>query len=265
MTTYSYTKTPVAVDRLTQEIQQSSIVTALDHINLFGVALDINFRADLSDTDKTTLDDLVSAHAGAPLVQNVVQPVYLQDGSGNTINQIDTDNAQIVRIKAAKKGWTYTATAFEFITAQIGSMIALNVDASSKSWVTLKIYDAAGVEITDPALQSNAVRTHVDFEPPYDYEVIGGEMRITPALSTDMRLFIIAVPDVPYAYGGSRVMAENLNLRFLLPGNMFQVDGRVSKFLQASSTNHTNKLRLVFWHAAGVQENLMVTIEHFRQ
>jgi hypothetical protein len=191
--------------------------------------------------------------------------IIVTDGSGNALNQIDTDNAQIVRIKAAKKGWTYTATAFEFITAKVGSMIALNIDATSKSWVTIKLYDVNGIEITDSSLESTAVRTHVDFEPPYDYEVIGGEMRITPLLSTDMRLFIVAVPDVPYASGGSRVMAENLNLRFLVPVNMFQVDGRVSKFLQYNSTYHTNKLRLVFWHAAGIQENLMVTIEHFRQ
>lgn len=78
MTTYSYTKTPCAIDRLTQEIQQSPIVTALDHMNLFGSALDILFKADLSDTDKSLLDALVAAHAGQPLPQNTVTPVTVQ-------------------------------------------------------------------------------------------------------------------------------------------------------------------------------------------
>lgn len=189
----------------------------------------------------------------------------ITDGKGNALNQIDTDNAQIVRIKAAKKGWTYTATAFEFKTSVLDSVVALNFDASTKSYITIALFDSLGVRITDPLLASSAVRTQIDFEPPYDYEVIGGEMRITPVLVSDMRLFIIAVPDVPYAYGGSRVMAENLNLRFLLPGNMFQVDGRVSKFLQYSSIYHTNKLRFVFWHSPGIQEEMLVIVEHFRQ
>lgn len=75
MTTYSYTKTPIAIDRLTKEINTSAIITALDHMNLFGAALDIIFKADLSDGDKTILDGLVAAHDGTPLPSNASTPV----------------------------------------------------------------------------------------------------------------------------------------------------------------------------------------------
>jgi hypothetical protein len=78
MTTYSYTMALIAVDRLTQEIQTSSIVTALDHINALGSAVDTFFKADLSATDKTTLDAVVAAHTGVPLPSNQVQNVSVQ-------------------------------------------------------------------------------------------------------------------------------------------------------------------------------------------
>jgi hypothetical protein len=57
----------VATDRLTQEIQQSSIVTALDYINTNADACNIYFKAALSGTDQTTLNGIVAAHSGVPL------------------------------------------------------------------------------------------------------------------------------------------------------------------------------------------------------
>ena len=78
MTEYDYTKSPCAIDRLTQEVQQSSIATALDHMNLYGDALSVFFKADLSDGDKTTLDGLVTAHGGTPLPINQTQSVAVQ-------------------------------------------------------------------------------------------------------------------------------------------------------------------------------------------
>lgn len=65
-TTYSYTKT-TDIPRLTQEIGTSSIVTALDHMNLTGTALSIIFKDILSTADNTTLDAVVAAHSGLPL------------------------------------------------------------------------------------------------------------------------------------------------------------------------------------------------------
>ena len=55
MTTYTYTKDSVAINRLTQEIQTSLITIVLDHITLNGAELDIIFKADLSDSEKTIL------------------------------------------------------------------------------------------------------------------------------------------------------------------------------------------------------------------
>ncbi len=54
-------------DRLTQEIADSAIVTALDYIDTAGDDCDIWFVDALSGGDQTTLDTIVANHSGDPL------------------------------------------------------------------------------------------------------------------------------------------------------------------------------------------------------
>jgi len=61
----------VATDRLAQEIRDSAILTALDHIDTSGDACDVWFRAELSSGDVDVLDALVAAHSGEPLADPV--------------------------------------------------------------------------------------------------------------------------------------------------------------------------------------------------
>lgn len=67
MSQYDYTKYPVAIDSLAQQINTSAIVTALDHITTYGSSLSILFKTDLSGGDKTVLDAIVANHDGKPL------------------------------------------------------------------------------------------------------------------------------------------------------------------------------------------------------
>jgi len=69
MNEYVYTIDPLSVDRLTQEIQQSAIVTSLNHIDSLGDQVSIWFNAALSGGDETLLDGIVAAHTGVPLAQ----------------------------------------------------------------------------------------------------------------------------------------------------------------------------------------------------
>jgi hypothetical protein len=67
MSQYTFTKSPVALDRLTQEIVTSAIVTALDHCTILGSTLDVFFKDDLSSGDQTILSGIVTAHSGLAL------------------------------------------------------------------------------------------------------------------------------------------------------------------------------------------------------
>lgn len=77
MTTYNYTINPFNADSLTLEIQQSTITIVLDHISALGSSVDIVFKADLPTGDKTTLDAVVAAHTGIPLITNPVANVAI--------------------------------------------------------------------------------------------------------------------------------------------------------------------------------------------
>jgi hypothetical protein len=66
----------VAPDRLTLEIDESSIVTGLISITTNGDACFILFKDVLSGTDQTTLNAIVAAHSGVPL-PSAAQPVSL--------------------------------------------------------------------------------------------------------------------------------------------------------------------------------------------
>lgn len=57
----------VDLSRLTFEIQGSTIVTALDHIETNGDVCSIWFKAALSSGDTMVLDGIVAAHSGEPL------------------------------------------------------------------------------------------------------------------------------------------------------------------------------------------------------
>jgi hypothetical protein len=197
--------------------------------------------------------------------QPIIQDIVVTDGGSVRSDQFDTDGAQIVRIKAAKRGWTYSATACEFVLGLPGSMNALNVDGTQKSWITLKCYNDENELVTDPLLTDTVIRTEIDFEPPYDYEVIGGSLRQSEAPIDNIYFFIQAAPDIPAEYGGSKLMAEALNLRYLAPGNVFQVDGRVSKLLTYNAVTHQGKLRFIFWHTANAGDEIMMTVEYYKQ
>jgi len=68
--TYNITEFPnqkYDLSRLIQEIENSSIIIALDHINTTVTEVTILFKADLSSGDKIILDGIVSTHSGEPL------------------------------------------------------------------------------------------------------------------------------------------------------------------------------------------------------
>lgn len=83
VTNYQYSITTdfpndlVATGKLTTEIQNSVIVTALDSINTSGDSCDIRFKEALSSGDEDTLDGLVAAHDGVPVIGDAT---VLEDG-----------------------------------------------------------------------------------------------------------------------------------------------------------------------------------------
>lgn len=184
------------------------------------------------------------------------------------LTQQDSDGAMIVRNKAAMRGWTFCSLPFEFETARLSDTLYSKDSAgNSRSFITLKAYDSDNNEVTTPGIAganyASICKTVIDFEPPYDYEVIGGDLRTLSTISSDLRLWLIAAPDIA-APTGSKEMGGGINLRYLAPGNVWSVDGRVTKYATYNAVYHTGKIRLILKYPAGTNESLQVIVQLYK-
>lgn len=172
----------------------------------------------------------------------------------------DDDGDLLTRHKIAPRGWRYCAFGISLKTSEIGSLDVLKKNQNDSDInSTYKIYDINDVEITDNTNKLNAVRTSVTFEPMFNISVISGMINQT---SQKVLLDVVVVPDVPENMGGSKYFAQNINLKI---HNAIIVDGKAPKLLNYNSTYHTNKIKFDMFHAAGVNEEIQVILQAYRE
>lgn len=177
----------------------------------------------------------------------------------------DSDGANLSRIKQAPTGWTYQLKGFEFATALAGSLINRDHNNQNLVDITEKFYDVNGNQLTEQSdLDSSCVKTVVDFEPTYDYYLIGGEAKNLVTPTNDTRISVIGVPDYPAPHG-SKVLIQNLNMRYITGSGKVSADGRASKgLLYNNPAPHTNKIRFVVHHAAGDKVNFGIVLQIYK-
>lgn len=181
----------------------------------------------------------------------------------------DIDGIPFARLKASKKGWSFWAVPIEITTSTLGgSVYCKDAAGTDISGITCKIYDGSNAEITTAGILNanlnTCVKTVLDFEPAFDYEMIGGALRINSNPSQDVRLWVIGAPDIPAIYGGSKEFASGVNLKFMAPDSSFEIDGRVTKYVTYSNVTHQGKLRIILKHPAGLNINLQFIIHTYR-
>lgn len=257
-------------DRLSQEIQQSNIVVALDHIetNSNPESTVVWFKAELSLTDETTLNDLVEEHVNEPLEENLPQEVAIV---ADTSIPKDADGAPIQRVKMTSSGWHYQLHGIEFETSRLNGIQSKKVDNSNYGFATEKFYELinnveteiTGENLNQGYLDTNCIKTIIDWEPNHDIEMLGGALKQLGVPTEDVRVWVVGVPDVPENYGGSKPFVVNMNLKYLT-GEGIRVDGRSAKYLTYNANNHTSKIRLIFRHPAGHKHKLLMVFELFK-
>lgn len=255
VTQYDYTKEAEPA-QLKLEIENSAIVTALDRVDLVGNdGLQVFFKEALSSGDETILDGLVTAH-----VPSVAPGVSLVEINGPK----DVDGSPMTRVKMFKSGVAVRFHFFGITTAKYSGAIHHKKSDNSTDfgYLTSKIYDASDVEITSSANEGSAVKTVLDFEPPnLDYEIIAGKFYQSAPPATDIYVHVVAVPDIPEASGGSINFCSNANLKRMPSGIAFETDGRVPKKMVYNASLHLSKMRIIFFHDAGVQHECMGELE----
>ena len=118
----------VQTTRLTQEIQVSPIVTALDRIDTSGDDCAIWFKDALSPGDKATLDGLVAVHSGADLPAEV-QPVSVT----NTTLTVNAMPPSGMKSNQISQNWC-DPTTWWYSAVRMTDEVAATTDPSRKVW-----------------------------------------------------------------------------------------------------------------------------------
>lgn len=177
----------------------------------------------------------------------------------------DPEGATLIRFKMAPSGWTFHAHAIEFETSVLNSLVNDKVDGTGWGDATLKFYDVNGTEITTQATaDTDCVKTILEWEPLYDYEVVGGFLSAATAVIDNARCYIVAVPDIPAGSGGSKVMVNGINMKHIDASSRLTVDGRTSKRMNYNATYHTNKMQVTMNHDVGSKNKLMIVFEVYK-
>jgi hypothetical protein len=263
MSLYDYTYSKLcSPDRLDSEIiAETQITKALDHIETASIPATtvLFFKEELPSNQKTALDAVVANHDGTPLPSHEVQPVELRDVA------TDNDGAFLTRPKMASIGWTFHLRCFQFETCTLNSLVNAKVDGTLWGDAVVEHYDASmNLLTTQQAIDSSCVLTSLAWEPTYDYEILGGNVRHIERPASPVYLFVTAVPDVPEVMGGTKRMVNGFDLQFLDPTDAVIADGHTPKRLNYSSTYHTNKIRLCLRHQAGFKHRIQFVIEVFK-
>lgn len=213
--------------------------------------------------DSKVLSDIASGNLilndGTNDISDVASAINFLKDTDTT--QRDSDGAVMTRSKITASGWNFQMLGFEIKTASANGVYAKDENGDNLNYFTYKMYDTNNQETQ---VEADAVKTVVDFEPPFDYEILGGQLLQKNPPSTDIHLAVIGVPDIPLAYGGSKKFIVGIDLAYVTSGRPFNSDGRAPKRLTYNSQLHTNKLRFVFNHGAGVQHEVMQILEYFR-
>lgn len=173
-----------------------------------------------------------------------------------------------VRHTTVRRLQNFNMRVFSFFTAKSGSLHNVNsVTGLPYHDVEYKLYDASGSLITDQALSGTAVKTVVDFEPHYNYEIVGGFADLPEGLrgGTTDQWFIggVGIPDLPVEMYGSIPYISEINVEAVQISRVVS-DGRATSYLPYKLYGYpTNKIRFYIKHPAGAQERFQFYLEHF--
>src|SRR5258708_2430323 len=98
--------------------------------------------------------------------------------SNGTIVPRAPDGRLDVRTTIASKAKNYRLRPFSVVPGDATSLVNLYVDMKPLTDITVTCYDVNSKATTDATV---SVKTVIDLEPPYDYEIIGGSVDIPPS------------------------------------------------------------------------------------
>jgi hypothetical protein len=250
-TKYSYNK-EVNPSKLRDEISTSSITIAVDYINGTTSTTDVFMKAALSPLEETALDDLVAQHTNTP-TENL-EPMIAHDG------------ATLIREQTSPIGWYYQLYGILFKTATEGSALKKLADGSSSSQYLIEgFYDEGGNALSGVDVATRTCRTVIEWEPDWSYELLGGHFHQKTSPPGEVILNVTAIPDLPRVYGGSLVFVQSCDLNHIGPDAGLEINAHSIQRMNPDPNYHTNKLQFSVCHASGLQHDIFIGLEIYRE
>ena len=186
----------------------------------------------------------------------------------------DSENSQIIRTKTVSiQNYIYQRKSMFYVGATSGQGV-FDEDylGNDQTDTATSSYDEFGNLVSGVAV-SGACESHFDFEPAFNYDLIYGELRTIgvenvsggieygPYDFRDYRVYVVIVPDLPKAFGGSVVLINNEELPIL--GVKIAADGKAVKNFVYSPVYHTNKIRAIIRHPKGFKVSIQMVYDIF--
>lgn len=192
---------------------------------------------------------------------------------GNVANKVPLvapragDGRPTVRVTTANRTKNFCLNSFEFVPGDKTSLHnrkMVGIDFVEANEVTMTCYGPGNVVTIDPAV---AIKTVLDLEPPYNYEVIGGWVDVPPGVqggnTGQWIIGVIGIPDLPTVpWGGSVPFVRPTNLECVYETKIVS-DGRATQYLTYNPIYHTNKLRWILTHPPSTTGRFQVYVETF--
>jgi len=201
--------------------------------------------------------------------------------ANNNLDPKDSDGSTIIRQKTTRTGWHYEPRALDFWTSKRASLYNLKHngngidDGDDYNDASHKFYNGAGAELVQGGeeldavfqarLDANCIKTVVDWQATYDFDVIGGNIHVKTPPTTRAYIWATVAPDIPENLGGSvPYFAGGFNLSFFYDGQFERFNGHGVKSFAYDPVYNSNKVRFTIKHALGEQIGIQIILDQFK-
>lgn len=172
----------------------------------------------------------------------------------------DFTGRPIQRQAVTSEGWSYNAFCFEY-TTKTGVLFCRDAYWTDRSsFFSVVRLDSSNAPTQE---ESNVVSDIVTFSPPFDYEIISGEIFSAEKPDSDLRVWVVG-GCTSIGQQGTKEFVTGLNLRF---ETHVKTDGRASKFMKRSIQGipyPCNEIQFRFMNHGGVEHKVQIVLEIFR-
>jgi hypothetical protein len=244
-------------DLLKNEIEQSTIKTALAAIQTSGSETKVIFKAELDSTDEDILSQLILDHVNGPTPQDVLEVAV--------INRDPDTEGLMMSPKYAPNGWHQQLFETEFTTSKLNSVHEKDWMNNDIGWSVIKFYDANDNELdTQDDIDLYCVRSDLAWMPTKDYMIKAGFIAQVSAPNENVYAWCLGADLIP-AYGGPQaVFCEGgINLDYVNSRERIGLNGVAGTRLDYNGGIGSNRIRFVFRHPAGFKHRVQCAMEIF--